>query len=94
MSITSIGASFGYIDPGTLAGPTQSTTPASNTDDSPTPASADASSDSSSSSTTPTPKPPQASSSDGPKFAPDTGAALVKVQEKATTPAPATATAA
>jgi hypothetical protein len=83
MSITSVGASFGYIDPNTVAGVTQSAPVSNDTDDSS--ASDDSGNQSPTVSTPSSPPPaaPQATSSSGPKFAPDTGSALMTVQEKA-----------
>jgi hypothetical protein len=75
MSIISVGASFGYIVPASVAGPVQSSQPQAETEDTP-PAPAKTQSD------TPPPAPPS-TTSDTPKFAPATGATLIQIQEKA-----------
>jgi hypothetical protein len=80
MSITSVGASFGYIDPTSVAGPAPEAANMSETDTAPASPASQAGTNPQSSSP---PPPPPPTSSSAPKFSPETGAALVNVQEKA-----------
>jgi hypothetical protein len=88
MSVSSVGASFGYINPASIgtqqAPPSQTDTDTTVDSTAAKTPSSDTSSDKASSNPQPQPPPqPQATSSAVPKFAASTGSALVKAQEQA-----------
>jgi len=83
MSITSVGASFGYIDPSAAAGPARAVTADSDANDAPSPASTAPAADSGDAGANQK-QPPQATSqTSSPKFAPETAAALIVTQATA-----------
>ena len=84
MSVTSVGASFGYVNPGAVSGATSravADSDAAGADSVSTPTSEPAAK--------PDSEPSRTSEPATPRFAPSTGAALLAVQEKAQTPAAA-----
>ncbi|MDR3372665.1 MAG: hypothetical protein P4L98_02945 [Ancalomicrobiaceae bacterium] len=76
MSITSVGASFGYINPNSVAGPSSAAVKISDASEQPSPSSPPQKSDADTAT-----KP--ATGTTAPQFSTDTQAALLKTQEQA-----------
>ncbi|MDR3494126.1 MAG: hypothetical protein P4L82_05950 [Ancalomicrobiaceae bacterium] len=83
MSITSVGASFSYVNPNSVAGPSSAAVKVSDASEQPSPSSPSPQKSDSDAS--------QLSGTGAPQFSADTQAALLKAQEIAQTASPATA---